>query len=116
MIVSIPTGDTYTSITDFNQQKVKCPHCNQQTVMVSVFLKYNHINWYPMRLKGTVTNIFCSNCRALDHAEHFPDYITRYAAQQVKQKSATRRILLTFAIIFWSSLATVIGAIISTFI
>jgi phage terminase large subunit GpA-like protein len=116
MIYSIPTGDTYTSITDFDQPKVACPHCKQQTVMVSVFLKYNHINWFPMRTMGAATNIICTHCRGLDHATDFPDYIVKYAAEQVKHKSTTKRLLVTFAITFWVSLIAVVAVIISMFI
>lgn len=116
IISSFPAGDTYTSITDFKQPKTMCPHCKKQAVIVSVFLKYNHINWFPMHTKGESGDIFCTNCRGLDETETYPDYILEYAQQQLNLKSRTKRFLLLCATLFWLTIGFFAYTIISMFI
>ncbi|HTF06102.1 MAG TPA: hypothetical protein VK826_18860 [Bacteroidia bacterium] len=115
MIYSIPAGDTYVSITDFNQPKTHCPHCKQQSVMVSVYQKYNHINWYPMYTKGKAVEIICTNCRELDNQENYPEHIIAYAETQLTRKSPLRKQLISYTTLFWLGLATFVTYIILMF-
>jgi hypothetical protein len=115
MIYTIETGNTYASVTDFNQPKTTCPHCKQQSVMVSVYQKYNHINWYPIYTKGKAVEIICTNCRKLDNQENYPEHIIAYAETQLNRRNAITKQLIGYITLLWVGLATFITFIILMF-
>jgi transcription elongation factor Elf1 len=116
MIYSFPAGDSYSSLTDFNQPRAMCPHCKHQTVMVSVFQKYNHINWFPMYTKGRTYEVLCTNCRAFDNMETFSQEINAYAAEQCKLAGKRARLLPILAAAFWIAVGTFVLSIVTTFL
>jgi hypothetical protein len=115
MIYSFPAGDSYTSLTDFNQPRAMCPHCKHQTVMVSVFQKYNHINWFPMYTKGRTYEVVCTNCRGFDKQDSLSPDIEAYIIDQYKRADKRARLLPSLAAIFWISVGVFVLSIVTMF-